>query len=466
VKGEVVQDVHDEDLMRRFLIGEVEPDERARIEELFMRDPEYFEALCAVEEEMILSHVRGDLPERWRAPFEAHVLASPAGRRKVEDTGALLQVLAKSAQYTQMTAPWRPEETWKRSSRFRTWPRRRLLAAAGVSGMVAAAAALALVTASRRADAPAVSPPTAAAPGRLPDGVPPAATPASGTRPLMLAARLSGSGALDRSPTFRSAPTKERLPRRSGSVVAVVADEVTVDLGSVDGIARGSVLPAFRGSSTSADGEVIVTTVFRERARGQSSGGRPLQPGDRVEVGSAEYLTASAEQIAARAATGDLANANAIAAEALPIAQSADVRADVRRTALAQFGALAFRSNDLVSAGRRLREAVNAFDASPAASSLERAGILNELGVVSVAMGDVQGGEDVLRRAQALSAGDGVLEAHIANNLAAIAAMRGDRVRAEALYRSALDTLSGDAADASEDRIAVETNLTNLGASR
>ena len=163
-------------------------------------------------------------------------------------------------------------------------------------------------------------------------------------------------------------------------------------------------------------------------------------------------------------AAADAAKIDRIAST-LPIAQSANVRADVRRTALAHLGALAFRPNDLEAADRRLREAVGAFDASPAASSLERAGILNELGVVSVARGDVQGGEVVLLRAQALSASDGVLAAQVVNNLAAIAAVAA-RVRAEALKRSALDVLSGDAAAVSEDRTAVETNLTNLGASR
>ena len=59
-------------MMRRFLLGESGAEEQETVEERFMTDPAYFEALCALEDELVLSHVRGDfaaaLAQRLRRP--------------------------------------------------------------------------------------------------------------------------------------------------------------------------------------------------------------------------------------------------------------------------------------------------------------------------------------------------------------------------------------------------------------
>jgi hypothetical protein len=96
LEGSIVQDLQDEDLMRRFLLGESGDKERELVEDRFLTDPAYFEALCALEDELILSHIRGDLPQRWRRPFDVHVLASPARRRRVEEAERLHQSLSSS----------------------------------------------------------------------------------------------------------------------------------------------------------------------------------------------------------------------------------------------------------------------------------------------------------------------------------------------------------------------------------
>src|SRR5262249_37372261 len=59
----------------------------------------------------------------------------------------------------------------------------------------------------------------------------------------------------------------------------------------------------------------------------------------------------------------------------------------------------------------------------------------------------------------------GLAGVHIANNLAALAEMRGDRAAAESLYRSALD-LAGTASELEAERGVIRRNLDRLSSSR
>jgi hypothetical protein len=115
----VQDDVQDEEMMRRFLLGQSGAEEQEAVEERFVTDPAFFEALSALEDELVLSHVRGDLPQRWRSAFDARVLASPARRRRVEEAERLHQALIASGARTihsghgSKRALWsRPTATW------------------------------------------------------------------------------------------------------------------------------------------------------------------------------------------------------------------------------------------------------------------------------------------------------------------------------------------------------------------
>jgi Flp pilus assembly protein TadD len=107
--------------------------------------------------------------------------------------------------------------------------------------------------------------------------------------------------------------------------------------------------------------------------------------------------------------------------------------------------------------------AVDDFDAAPAATPVQRATILNELGAVLIARGDYVEAERILRVARPLAIG--APAAHVTNNLAALAALRGDRAAADAMYRSAL-ALAGGSPDLESDRRAIEKNLEDLKAQR
>src|SRR5262245_26219364 len=76
--------------MKRFLVGDVTPEERERVEGRFMTDPDSFERVCAIEDDLILSHVRNELPADWRARFESAYLTTPARRRRVDEMRAVV----------------------------------------------------------------------------------------------------------------------------------------------------------------------------------------------------------------------------------------------------------------------------------------------------------------------------------------------------------------------------------------
>ena len=79
--------VQDEDLMRRFLLGEVDEDERTRVEERFMADADYFEALCALEDEMGALPLLAGFASPFRTLRRRHAhRAQPIDRCAIEKT--------------------------------------------------------------------------------------------------------------------------------------------------------------------------------------------------------------------------------------------------------------------------------------------------------------------------------------------------------------------------------------------
>jgi hypothetical protein len=80
----VIPHLDDEALMRRFLLGLASPHERERIERRVITDGDYFDAMCALEREMNLDHLRGRLPDEEKAVYRRAVLDAPARGRHVD----------------------------------------------------------------------------------------------------------------------------------------------------------------------------------------------------------------------------------------------------------------------------------------------------------------------------------------------------------------------------------------------
>src|SRR5262245_49649918 len=83
--------------MARFLLGEVTAEERDAVEELFATDHEYFEALRALEDELIVRHLKRELPQEWRTPFDRAYLQSPDRRRRVDEIAAFVHAASDPA---------------------------------------------------------------------------------------------------------------------------------------------------------------------------------------------------------------------------------------------------------------------------------------------------------------------------------------------------------------------------------
>lgn len=112
-----------DDLLVRYLLGQLSEDEQSRVEERFINDSEYYEQLLLVEDELRCAYAKGTLARAEREQFEKRFLIFPDECKKVELAKAMISELSSIA-VEERTEPLtaRGEE--------RNW-RERLLAAAG-----------------------------------------------------------------------------------------------------------------------------------------------------------------------------------------------------------------------------------------------------------------------------------------------------------------------------------------------
>jgi hypothetical protein len=80
-------------LIRRYLLGELAEAEQAAFERELLRDRGKFDQVCAVENELVDSYVRGEMSLADRERFEAHYLASPLNRERVAIAQAFLTII-------------------------------------------------------------------------------------------------------------------------------------------------------------------------------------------------------------------------------------------------------------------------------------------------------------------------------------------------------------------------------------
>jgi hypothetical protein len=73
-----------EDLTTRFLLGGVDEDERAEVEDRLLSDEAFYERLLAAEGDLMDSYVRGELPAPECAQFEKSFFSSARRRERVE----------------------------------------------------------------------------------------------------------------------------------------------------------------------------------------------------------------------------------------------------------------------------------------------------------------------------------------------------------------------------------------------
>jgi hypothetical protein len=235
-------------------------------------------------------------------------------------------------------------------------------------------------------------------------------------QPILLASGLQFTP----TPVFRGAETDSRTMRTAGSIVSIADGVANIDLGSLDGLAKGNELPVFRDDrSTEAIGHLQVTTVFRDRARGRVLDGQ-VRAKDRVRVDDASHLDALLEQVDAFYNRGDADAAYRMAEQASPWVQTANL--------------------------------------PPARQAVW----WNQLAVLRMRRGDYVHAEEPLSRAVSASPQPGLPYARIVNNLGVLAELRGDRRVAESRYADAVQAFAAVADAPEQERRAAEANLARL----
>jgi anti-sigma factor RsiW len=326
-------------------------------------------------------YVRGELsPEEARALAQAS-LDSPALFDELTDAA-----LAKAALNPR---------TVRAASVHRTWRKTAVL----TSGLVAASV-LVLILLPRR-------------PSRREPTVKPVLDLGSNTgQPVLLASGLHPANA----PVFRSGEPDSRPPKAAGVIVSVEDGIATINLGSLDGLAKGSELQVFRGSG--AVGRLQVTAVFRDRARATVMEGKQLRPKNEVRVGGADHLNALLQQVDAAFNRGEPGAAIKLAEEAVRWGQSAAV--------------------------------------PPGAMAVS----WNQLAVLQTLRGEYDSAESHLLQAVSATSKTDPVYYQIQNNLGVLGELRGERDKAARSYHDALGAGPG------EQRQIVERNLSRVRGSR
>jgi len=83
-----------QDVLERYLLGEVSDDERSEIEQGYFADDALFDQLVDVQNELVDSYVRGTLPAADRKRFEERFLTRGSGIDRVEFARALQEKIA------------------------------------------------------------------------------------------------------------------------------------------------------------------------------------------------------------------------------------------------------------------------------------------------------------------------------------------------------------------------------------
>ncbi len=286
-------------------------------------------------------------------------------------------------------------------------------------------------------------------------------------QPILLASVESAPARRDGAPVFRGAEPRSRVPRPAGSITSVDGEAATIDLGSLDGLVKGTELAVFRDERfTQPIGRLLVTTVFRERSRGRLLAGREVLLNSRVRVPANAYLGALMQQTDALSSRGEPAAARVIANKAAGWAQTADVQPGQRWRTLEQLAQLEFQTGALQAAEQHYQSAVDGLSAEPRASAGERSVAFNDLAVLRMLRGNYESVEVLLNEAGSKSAATDGTSGRSLNNLGVLAELRGDRRKAETLYVNALRALSDIPNAASRERAAVEANLARVRSSR
>ncbi len=273
-------------------------------------------------------------------------------------------------------------------------------------------------------------------------------------KPTLLARDLGPSSSSSAAaPIFRSTEPESRAPQPEGSIVALDNLVATVNLGSLDGLAKGAQLEVFRGSKKQPSARLEVTTIFRDRARGFITAGSPIQVNDRVRLATPVYLSAVLERVGSLADRGDMQAAHRMARDALAWANSNSIAPGETRNILERLAALDYKNGDLSAAEQDYQSLAAGFASPPPAGTNEQDAAFNAWGALLLLRGDTAQAELKFRQTH---------DADGLNNAGVLAELRGQTANAQALYEAALRILDKSPSASARDRQTIEANLARL----
>ncbi|HYJ87468.1 MAG TPA: hypothetical protein VEW46_15515 [Pyrinomonadaceae bacterium] len=88
-------DFDKEQLLKKFLVGQLSEDEQAAVEDRIISDDDFFERLLVIEDEMIDAYTGGELSAGERKLFEAHFHSAPHNLERLEFANTLRQFLVE-----------------------------------------------------------------------------------------------------------------------------------------------------------------------------------------------------------------------------------------------------------------------------------------------------------------------------------------------------------------------------------
>jgi len=103
-----------ENLIRRYLLGELTEADQAAFEQELLRDRGKFDRVWAVENEIVDSYVRGEMSRADRKRFEAHYLASPLHCERVAIAKAFITIIDQAPGETVEVREKEPGVPWRR----------------------------------------------------------------------------------------------------------------------------------------------------------------------------------------------------------------------------------------------------------------------------------------------------------------------------------------------------------------
>ena len=279
---------------------------------------------------------------------------------------------------------------------------------------------------------------------------------AGSSQPILLASDLQQSPSAQ-GQLFRGEEPSTRAPRQTGSVISVGDGLATMDLGSLDGISKGTEVEVYRDEALKLPaGRLRVNTVFRERARGETGTG-DVRVKYGVRTSDATYLHGLMQRADDLRARGQLTEARQAATAANAWAKGATVPVAEKAKTLELLAKLDFLADDAESAQAHYQTALEMLSSGKDTRRDDIAEVQNNLAVVAMLRGDYDSAHKVLDQAAVPS--DPQLQADRLNNLGVLLEQGGNLQQAEDFYTEALGALPKNLR---HEREIVEVNLARV----